>query len=88
MIVELKPEQQKVLDRAVQSGMSPDEGLDQAFAVIHQQIMGMRTGCWPAKRQFQPKSKRALHRRSVVSLWMLTTRRRSFKIAGQKRRIA
>ena len=37
MIVELKPEQQKVLDRAVQSGMSPDEVLDQAFAVIHQQ---------------------------------------------------
>jgi hypothetical protein len=36
MIVELKPEQQKVLDRAVRSGMSPEEGLDQAFAVIHQ----------------------------------------------------
>jgi len=38
MILELKPEQQKVLDRAVQSGMSPDEVLDQAFAVIHEQF--------------------------------------------------
>jgi hypothetical protein len=37
MILELKPEQQKVLDRAVQSGMSPEEVLDQAFAVIGQQ---------------------------------------------------
>jgi predicted transcriptional regulator len=37
MIVELKPEQKKVLDRAAQSGMSPEEVLDQAFAVIHEQ---------------------------------------------------
>jgi predicted transcriptional regulator len=38
MILELKPEQQKVLDRAAQSGMSPEEVLDQAFAVIHEQF--------------------------------------------------
>ena len=37
MMIELKPEQQKVLDRAAQSGMSPDELLDQAFAVIDEQ---------------------------------------------------
>jgi predicted transcriptional regulator len=37
MILELKPEQQKILDRAARSGMSPEEVLDQAFAVIHQQ---------------------------------------------------
>ncbi len=37
VILELKPEQQKILDRAVQSGMSPEEVLDQAFAVIHEQ---------------------------------------------------
>ena len=37
MILELKPEQQKILDRAAQTGMSPEEDLDQAFAVIHQQ---------------------------------------------------
>ncbi|HUX27230.1 MAG TPA: hypothetical protein VMV39_00515 [Terracidiphilus sp.] len=37
MIVELKPEQQKVLDRAAKSGMSPEEVLDQAFAVIREQ---------------------------------------------------
>jgi predicted transcriptional regulator len=37
MILELKPEQQRVLDRAAQSGMSPEEVLDQAFAVIREQ---------------------------------------------------
>ena len=37
MILELKPEQKKVLDRAARSGMSPEEVLDQAFAVIHEQ---------------------------------------------------
>lgn len=43
MILELKPEQQKLLDRAAQSGMSPEEVLDQAFAVIHEQY---RNGEW------------------------------------------
>ncbi|MGA2341334.1 MAG: hypothetical protein ABSF75_15675 [Terracidiphilus sp.] len=43
MMIELKPEQQKVLDRAAQSGMSPDELLDQAFAVINEQH---RNGSW------------------------------------------
>jgi predicted transcriptional regulator len=37
MILELKPQQKEVLDRAAQSGMSPEEVLDQAFAVIHEQ---------------------------------------------------
>jgi len=37
MILELKPEQQRVLDRAARSGMSPEDVLDQAFAVIHEQ---------------------------------------------------
>jgi predicted transcriptional regulator len=37
MILELKPEQQRLLDRAAQSGMSPEELLDQAFAVIDEQ---------------------------------------------------
>jgi predicted transcriptional regulator len=37
MIVELKPAHQRVLDRAARSGMSPDEVLDQAFAVIQEQ---------------------------------------------------
>ena len=43
MIIELKPEQQEILDRAAQSGMSPEELLDQAFAVIHEQ---QRNGEW------------------------------------------
>lgn len=43
MMIELKPEQQKVLDRAARSGMSPDELLDQAFAVINEQH---RAGDW------------------------------------------
>jgi predicted transcriptional regulator len=38
MILELKPEQQKVLDQAVRSGMSPEEVIDQAFAVIQEQF--------------------------------------------------
>jgi predicted transcriptional regulator len=38
MILEIKPEQQRILDRAAQSGMSPEEVLDQAFAVIHEQF--------------------------------------------------
>jgi predicted transcriptional regulator len=37
MILELKPEQQKVLDRAVRSGMTQEEVLDQAFAVLQEQ---------------------------------------------------
>ena len=37
MILELKPAQQKMLDRAARSGMSPEEVLDQAFAVIQEQ---------------------------------------------------
>jgi hypothetical protein len=37
MILELKPEHQMVLDRATKSGMSPEEVLDQVFAVIHKQ---------------------------------------------------
>jgi predicted transcriptional regulator len=37
MLIELKPEQQKVLDRAVRSGMSPEEVIDQDFAVIQEQ---------------------------------------------------
>ena len=33
-MLELKPEQQEILEMAVRSGMSPEEVLDQAFAVI------------------------------------------------------
>jgi Flp pilus assembly protein TadB len=38
MILELKPEQESILARAAKSGMSPEEVLDQAFAVIHEQF--------------------------------------------------
>lgn len=37
MILEIKPEQQRVLDRAARSGMSPEDVLDQAFAILHEQ---------------------------------------------------
>ncbi len=37
MIIELKPEQQRILEKAAKSGMSPEEVLDQAFAVIQEQ---------------------------------------------------
>jgi predicted transcriptional regulator len=38
MMIELKPEQQKILERAAKSGMSPEEVLNQAFAVIEEQL--------------------------------------------------
>jgi predicted transcriptional regulator len=39
MVLEIKPAQQKVLDQAARSGMSPEEVLDQAFAVIQDQFL-------------------------------------------------
>ncbi len=38
MLIELNPEQKRVLDRAAQSGMNPAEVLDQAFAVVEEQL--------------------------------------------------
>ena len=38
MRIELTPEHQEVLERAAKSGMSPEEVLQQAFAVIHEQF--------------------------------------------------
>lgn len=37
MFLQLKREHQEVLDQAARSGMSPEDVLDQAFAVIHEQ---------------------------------------------------
>jgi hypothetical protein len=49
MIFELKPDQERVLDQAVRSGMTPEEVLDQAFAVIQEQY---RNEVWmPADRE-------------------------------------
>jgi predicted transcriptional regulator len=39
MTLELKPEQQEVLERAARAGMSQDDVLDQAFAVIREQFL-------------------------------------------------
>jgi predicted transcriptional regulator len=39
MVLELKPEQQQMLERAARSGMTPEEVLDQAFAVIREQFI-------------------------------------------------
>ena len=40
MAIDLKPEQQRVMDLAVESGayQSPDEVIDQAFAIIREQL--------------------------------------------------
>ena len=40
MTIDLKPEQQRVMDLAVKSGAyrNPDEVLDQAFAIIREQL--------------------------------------------------
>ncbi|HZB88276.1 MAG TPA: hypothetical protein VE291_06435 [Terracidiphilus sp.] len=37
MNLELKPGQQQLLERAAQAGMSPEDVIDQAFAVIQSQ---------------------------------------------------
>jgi predicted transcriptional regulator len=50
MVVELKPDQQAMLERAARSGMSTEDLLDQAFAVIREQyqneewMLGEREG--------------------------------------------
>ena len=40
MIIDLKPDQQRVIDLAIQSGayQSPDEVLDQAFEIIREKL--------------------------------------------------
>jgi predicted transcriptional regulator len=38
MMIELKPEQQRILERAVLSGITAEEVLDQAFALIEGQF--------------------------------------------------
>ena len=45
MTIDLKPEQQRVIDLAVRAGAyrNPSEGLDQAFAIIREQLS--QTGC-------------------------------------------
>jgi hypothetical protein len=43
MILEIRPEQKRILERAAKSGMSPEEVLDQAFAIIREQY---RNGDW------------------------------------------
>ncbi len=37
MILELKPEQERILEQAAQAGVSQQEVLDQAFALIREQ---------------------------------------------------
>jgi predicted transcriptional regulator len=43
MILELKPEQQDLLDLAARSGLSAEEVLEQAFAILQEQY---RNGDW------------------------------------------
>jgi predicted transcriptional regulator len=38
MLIELKPEQRQILERAAKTGMSPEEVLNQAFAIIDEQL--------------------------------------------------
>ncbi len=37
MMIELKPEQQRILEKAIASGMTQDEVIEQAFAHIEEQ---------------------------------------------------
>jgi hypothetical protein len=38
VLIELRPEQQQILERAVRSGMSPEEVLNQASAIVDEQL--------------------------------------------------
>jgi predicted transcriptional regulator len=38
MIIELKPEHARILERAVKSGMSREQAIDQAFAILEEQF--------------------------------------------------
>jgi predicted transcriptional regulator len=38
LFIELRPEQEGILERATKSGMSPEEVLNQAFAIIEEQL--------------------------------------------------
>jgi predicted transcriptional regulator len=38
VLIELRPEQQQILERAARSGMSPEEVLNQAFVIIDEQL--------------------------------------------------
>jgi hypothetical protein len=38
LFIELRPEQEGILERATKSGMSPEEVLNQAFALIEEQL--------------------------------------------------
>ena len=40
MIIELKPEQQRILEEAIASGMTQDEVVEQAFALVEAHIEG------------------------------------------------
>jgi len=50
MTIDLKPEQQRVIDLAVGSGayQNPDEVLDQAFEIIHEQL---QLGDWMVEQR-------------------------------------
>ena len=72
MIFELKPAQQKVIDRAARSGMNPEEVLDQAFAVIQEQYR--HDDQWPHR----PRHGK-IHRRQGQG----NKRRRSVEADGQ-----
>jgi predicted transcriptional regulator len=37
MMIELKPEQQKILEKAMSSGMTQEEVVEQAFALVEEQ---------------------------------------------------
>jgi predicted transcriptional regulator len=41
MIIDLKPEQQRILEKVIASGMTKDEVVEQAFALIEEQHRNM-----------------------------------------------
>jgi len=60
MIIEIKPEQKKILDRAAKSGMSPDEVLDQAFAIIPGTVSEWGLESWTKRTPSPPRSRKGM----------------------------
>jgi len=83
VILELKPEHQQVLERAAQSGMSPEDVLDQAFAVIHEQY---RNDDWllADKKAIAAQIEEGFAQSEGESLWMPSKRYRCSKTVGQR----
>ena len=66
MVIDLKPEQQRVIDLAMESGayQNPSEVLDQAFEIIRELLI-LKTGCLNNAKPLPRRSKMVLYRQNA-----------------------